>query len=363
MNDAYHFKPYGANLGKPIIQDVLRADTPANMALGNPSSVHEDGRKARVLIEDARGRIANLLSTEASSIWFGANTLEFVAQLLLSTRKRNDSASCALLVTEDSSTAVRLTSFAKGMGIPLHLLSPVNCPQHMDYAAWIISEIKSRNCNFASIPVALSNGEIVLDYDLSTKLRAEGICVHADAGPAIGCLPLSYARLGCDFLSFDALQSYAGGGIAACAAFTSQPLEALFYGGMQERKKRSGTEAVSRIHALGVGAEMLTPQKQTWQELSRHRLAIEAFLQDYSISLMPYPPDKKVLSNTLAISLPVLANIQALPSTTIYKALPWHRQSPDPTSRQLLLSCGLHHLQTDVESILKPLADLLTNAG
>ncbi|CUS88377.1 Aminotransferase class-V, partial [Candidatus Kryptonium thompsonii] len=61
----------------PVDPAVVSAMTPYfNEIFGNPSSVHQFGREAKVAIEEARGKIADFINAEPSEIIFTSGGTE-----------------------------------------------------------------------------------------------------------------------------------------------------------------------------------------------------------------------------------------------------------------------------------------------
>src|SRR5260370_20435982 len=78
--------------------------------------------------------------------------------------------------------------------------------------------------------------------------------LHVDSAQSIGKCPLDFARLGLDLLSLSAHKSYGpkGAGALVVSRARGVHLEALQFGGRQERNLLSGTVAAHQ--AVGTGA-------------------------------------------------------------------------------------------------------------
>ena len=58
------------------LRDEVRTDVIDALSLdGNPSSVHEEGRRARAAVEAARGKVARLVGAPAESVIFTRATV------------------------------------------------------------------------------------------------------------------------------------------------------------------------------------------------------------------------------------------------------------------------------------------------
>ena len=87
--------------------------------------------------------------------------------------------------------------------------------------------------------------------EIAGLARERGILMHTDAVQAFGKVPLTVDDLGVDFLTFSGHKIYAPKGIGGWYERSSTLLQPLLHGGHQERGRRSGTENVAGIAALG----------------------------------------------------------------------------------------------------------------
>ena len=76
------------NAGAPVHELVIKRMTEALAVVGNPSSVHQFGRKARRLMEDARSQIANAVGATPGQVIFTSGGTEANA-LAMAQAERN----------------------------------------------------------------------------------------------------------------------------------------------------------------------------------------------------------------------------------------------------------------------------------
>jgi cysteine desulfurase len=92
--------------------------------------------------------------------------------------------------------------------------------------------------------------------DLGRIARAYGILFHTDAVQVAGRLPIDVQRLPVDLLSLSSHKLYGPQGAGALYVREGINLAPLLRGGGQERRLRSGTQAVPAIAGFGVAAEL-----------------------------------------------------------------------------------------------------------
>ena len=112
------------------------------------------------------------------------------------------------------------------------------------------------------VSVLLAHNEIGVVQDaraIAEATRSAGAILHLDATQAPGRMPVNVAALECDLASFSAHKFHGPKGVGALVVRRgSRPvrLEALQFGGGQERGLRSGTHDVPGIVGMAVAAEL-----------------------------------------------------------------------------------------------------------
>jgi cysteine desulfurase len=87
--------------------------------------------------------------------------------------------------------------------------------------------------------------------DISARLAERGVPLHSDAAQAVGKIPVDVKALGVDFMTIAGHKLYAPKGIGALYIRGGRELPSLLLGGGQEGGRRSGTENVAYMVALG----------------------------------------------------------------------------------------------------------------
>jgi cysteine desulfurase len=109
------------------------------------------------------------------------------------------------------------------------------------------------------ISVMLANNEIGTIEpiaDLAKIAKKHKVVFHTDAVDAVGVIPVDVKELGVTLLSLAANQFYGPPGVGALYVRKGTRVWPLLDGGMQENKRRAGTENLIGIVGLGVAAEV-----------------------------------------------------------------------------------------------------------
>ncbi len=232
------------NATAPLRPEARAAVIAALDCVGNPSSVHAEGRAAREIVEDARERIAAIFEVKPSSVVFTSGSTE-AANWLLQPRGGETLAladvehPCVLSGHRFESAKVCLIPTTQDGVLDLDYFEAALVPGSL-------ATVQAANNETGVIqPVA----------DVAAIAKAKGARLVCDAVQAVGRLPLRHLD-GADALFFSGHKF--GGPKGAGAAIFREPsftLPPLMRGGGQEHRQRSGTENVPGIAGLAAALE------------------------------------------------------------------------------------------------------------
>ncbi|MCI9888940.1 cysteine desulfurase [Micrococcales bacterium 31B] len=240
----------------PPSRAVLEAMWPYLTAeFGNPSSVHEVGRRAAVALADARERVAAHLGFRASEVIFTGGGTESDNLALQGLIDPADPARARLVTTLAEHEAVLDTARAlAARGASVELL-PVRRDGTLDPAA-LAAALGART---RLVSVMHANNEIgsVNDIAALAEIAHEhGALLHTDAVQSAPALDLD--GLGADAVAISGHKLGTPKGIGALAVRARARVSPVLHGGGQERGRRSGTVnvagAVGLVAALDLAA-------------------------------------------------------------------------------------------------------------
>jgi cysteine desulfurase len=246
------------NATAPLRPEARAAVVAALDELGNPSSVHREGRAARRLVEMARQEVAALVGAEPRNVVFTSGATE--ANMLALTPAFEPSAAhprrCERLLV----SAIEHPSVRSGGRFPADLIEEVGVT---DDGIIDLSALARRLAALASTPPMVSvmaanneTGVIQPIPEVAAMVHEAGGLLHVDAVQVAGRIPCGINEMGADLLSISAHKLGAPMGVGALVRRTGAPViaEPHIKGGGQERGARAGTENVAGIAGFGAAA-------------------------------------------------------------------------------------------------------------
>jgi cysteine desulfurase len=302
MNERLYFD---WNATAPLRREARAAVLAALELVGNPSSIHAEGRAARRLVEEARENVALLAATEPRNVVLTSGGTE-ANMLALTPASSSEAPAYAKLLA----SAIEHVSVLTGGRFPASAVErlPVTSSGQID-----LSALDRRLADFAGrvlVSVMLANNETGIVQPVSQVAslvhRAGGV-LHVDAVQAPGRISCDINALGADLLTLSGHKIGAPKGVGALIrrdATFPFPVQ-LMKGGGQERRVRSGTENVPGIAGFGAAAAATSkgfePEKA---HLFALRERLEGGLKAHSPEVVIFGAEVERLPNTTLFAVP-----------------------------------------------------------
>ena len=242
----------------PMRPSALAAYAEAAATVGNASSLHGAGRRARRRVEEARESLAAHLGCRPSEVVFTSGGTESDNLAVLGQAAASGGDVVAVGATEHHSvldSAAHLAT-ARGGGADVRVL-PVDRRGAVapDTVRSLADEVGPR---LALVAAMLGNNEIGTLTDVAgvaAAARSVGAAVHTDAVQAVGHVPVDFGALGVTSLSLSAHKF--GGPLGVGALIIDRGAECLpvGFGGGQERDLRSGSVDVPGVVAMAAALD------------------------------------------------------------------------------------------------------------
>lgn len=270
---------YGAT--SPVRDEVLQEMLPYfNGAFGNPGSIHDMGRIANNAIEYARAQIANALSASPREILFTSSGTEANNLAIIGIAQQYRTKGNHVITTQiEHPSVLEACRFLERTGFEVTYL-PVDSYGQVS----VLDVEKAITSNTILVSIMAANNEIGTLQpinEISQLLKQKSILFHTDAVQFFGKLPCNVSELGVDLLSIGSHKIYGPKGIGALYVRKGLRLQALLYGGGQERSLRPSTLNTPAIVGFGKASELInkevlaeskrqsTIRDYCWQQLSQ----------------------------------------------------------------------------------------------
>jgi cysteine desulfurase len=258
------------NATAPLRPEARAAMEAAMEVLGNPSSVHAEGRAARALLERSRERLAAALGAEGAAVVFTSGATE-AAALALKGRGL-----AAAGIEHDCVLAWA------GPSLPV------------DRAGRVRVDTPARSA------LQAANSETGVLQDLPPGLA------FTDAAQAFGKVPFAFGWTGADTAAVSAHKIGGPSGIGALLVRDGVELEPLLRGGGQESGRRAGTENLIGAAGFAAAAEAALADlaRGIWDEVAELRDINEAALEAAGVPTIFVGKDARRLPNTSTVAVP-----------------------------------------------------------
>jgi len=229
---------------------------------GNPSSLHEWGQRAAIVLEEARMKVSLFINAlTPDSIIFTSGGTESNNLAIMGVTRLYSTPQHIIISSVEHSAITETVRMLELWGwqitrLPVDSKGRVN-PEDLQAAL-------QKNTVLISIIYGQSEvGTLQPIEELGLIARRAKILFHTDAVQVAGRLPIDVQQLPVDLLSLSSHKIYGPQGTGALYIRPSIELIPLFGGGGQEMRLCSGTQALPAIAGFGVAAELASYEIST----------------------------------------------------------------------------------------------------
>ncbi|BBO12813.1 cysteine desulfurase [Bradyrhizobium ottawaense] len=293
------------NATTPLRAEARRAMLAAWDLVGNPSSVHAEGREARRLIEEARATLAVAVGALPRNVVFTSAGTEANALALSPGLRRSSGGPVERLLVsavEHASVLAGGRFAADKIGLIPVMRSGVVDLDHLrsllrDGAPALVSVMAANNETGALQPVA----------EVARIVHKAGGLLHVDAIQALGKIPFEINAMGADLATFSAHKVGGPKGVGALVVAEGLTgLEPLLRGGGQELNRRAGTENVAGIAGFGAAVKAaLQTLSEDAEQVATLRNRLENGIRGIAGATI-FSDEVKRLPNTVLFTAPGL---------------------------------------------------------
>lgn len=246
----------------PMVDVAVEAMVARMREVGNASSLHASGRRARRIVEESRETIAQALNARPGEVVFtsgGTEADNLAIKGLFWSRRDADPVRTRVLSTAIEHHAVLdpLHWLAEHEGAQVEALA-VDATGRLRGDA-LRATLERDPAAIALVTAMWANNEVgtLQPIDEVVALAAaHGIPVHTDAVQAVGAVPVDFAASGVDAMTVSGHKVGGPQGVGALVVRREAALTPLLHGGGQERDVRSGTLDVPAVAGFAAAVEL-----------------------------------------------------------------------------------------------------------
>jgi cysteine desulfurase len=273
--------------------------------LGNPSSVHAEGRQARHMVEEARAAVAEAVGAQPRGVIFTSSGTEANALALTpGLRKGSDAPVQRLLVS-----AIEHASVLTGGRFPADAVTRIPVTRSGVVGLHRLGGLlASEGPALVSIMAANNEtGALQPIREAAEIVHQAGSLLHVDAIQAFGKISFDIKELGVDLATLSAHKIGGPKGVGALVlADGVEGLDPLLRGGGQEFGRRAGTENVAGIAGFGAALRAATgARERDAARLKTLRQRLETGLKEIPGTIV-FSEDVPRLPNTTLFTIPGL---------------------------------------------------------
>ncbi len=298
------------NASAPLLAEAREAMLRALDFVGNPSSVHGEGRALRVLVDEARREVAALVGARADHVVFTSGASEAAATLLTPEWRLGRAPLRLSRLYVSAADHPCLLNGGRFERSQMDLVGvDANGVVRLDeLRALLAAHDRSEGLPLVAIHAANNETGVVQPVaGIAAAVKAAGGVFVCDAVQAAGRIPIDISAGYADFIILSSHKIGGPQGVGAIAGNSDLMMPVpLVAGGGQEKGHRGGTENVAGIAGFGAAARVAAAGLGQAELLREKRDRIERAVLDLAPGATIFGKDADRLPNTTCFAVPGL---------------------------------------------------------
>lgn len=244
----------------PLCAETKRAMAPwLDAEFGNASSLHQEGRRARAAIDEAREVVSARLGCLFAEVIFTSSGTESANLAIVGSALATNGRSRVLMATAEHHCVLNTRGNLERLGCQVELV-PVDRSGVVDLDA--LDRMLGGDVLLVSVIHANNEvGTISPAAEVGKRAHQFGALFHCDAVQTFTVWDWTVDDLGADLVSISAHKLGGPKGAGALYVRAGTKLQPLIAGGGQERELRAGTENVAAIVGFAAAVRGASPCK------------------------------------------------------------------------------------------------------
>jgi cysteine desulfurase len=244
------------NATTPLDKRVLEKMMPYLTEIySNPSSIYKFAQQAKGAVEEARKKVADLLSSEVDEIIFTSGGTESNNTAIKGIAFFHQDKGKHIITSQiEHHAVINPCKFLEKLGFEVTYL------RVDEYGVVDLEELRrSIRKDTILVSIMYANNEVGTIQpikEIAKICKEKQVLFHTDAVQAVGKIPVDVKELGVDLLSLSSHKLYGPKGVGALYVRKGIKFDPLLHGGHHEKNRRAGTENVAGIVGLGEAAKI-----------------------------------------------------------------------------------------------------------
>jgi len=280
---------------------------------GNPSSIHSFGRQAKVILEESRKKIAELLHTAPSEIVFTSGGTEANNMALWGCVRTYNIKHIITSGIEHPAVLKPIQAIGENHKIKVTYLD-VDRQGQIDIHQLEEKLQQNDEPTFVSLMYANNEtGSLLPLEEVSEICKGNNIFFHSDMVQTIGKLAVNFEKTKVGFASSSAHKYHGPKGIGFLYINENNKISPILLGGSQERNMRAGTENVWAIAGMVKALEIANKDlEETQKYITGLKDYMVSKLKDFEGVTFNADSDKMGLHTILSVSFPLTPQTEML---------------------------------------------------
>jgi len=250
------------NASAPLLPEARAAHIGALDLVGNPSSVHAQGRALRAVIDKARAQVARLAGADRDQVVFTGSATEAITQAIVGGAK--GLGFDAVMVSEGEHAAVLRAAEATGLPVKKIGLDADGLIKVEEIAAALAAADLVGMRMLVAVHLVNNETGVIQPVDrIEVLVGPSPHYLFVDAVQAFGKMGLEFSSRAPDMIAVSGHKIGAPAGIGALLMKGHADQVRLIPGGGQESGRRGGTESAAAIAGFGAAAEVFADRFYT----------------------------------------------------------------------------------------------------
>lgn len=262
----------------PLDKRVFKAMLPLlDDNFGNPASLHAFGREALRELDAARDKVAQILGTDPSEIYFtssGSEADNWALKCAARAARQRTGRTQVVVSAMEHHAVLGSAAFLAEERFDVRYLSPA--PNGLFDVADVANALSDKTALVCFMTVNNEIGTVQPVREIARAAHAAGALFFTDAVQAAGYMDIGKSTLEADMVSLSAHKFYGPKGVGALFVKRGTPFGPLIHGGEQERGLRGGTS--NPAGAVGLAAALAYASEEREENNEHIRAVRDRFL-------------------------------------------------------------------------------------